>query len=227
MPEITIKIGSKNYSYNASDSEDAGLHLAWEKVMKTLPEGEKKEGSTETVPLSEREGYIDTASGYLEKIIADWAVSNPSDDVETMMKQCISSWDTSPDVANNQAVPLVETVMDESTKKALLLAYAADKRWKKETGGTVIGGIPMSSDRETQSKLTAAFLLAQFDSKTVFSWKVGGDFVEISADMVKAIAVGVGKFVQACYKAESVVIEEINNGTIVSEADIDAFAWPE
>ena len=107
-----------------------------------------------------------------------------------------------------------------------LQGYAAAKRYAVETGGVTVGGVPIPSDRDTQAKLTAAFLLAQVNPQATFQWKAGAGFVTLDAASVGQIAVAIGEFVQAAYATESQVAAAIIAGTITTTAQIDAAAWP-
>lgn len=107
-----------------------------------------------------------------------------------------------------------------------LAGYAAAKRYAVEVGGVSIGGIGMPTDRDTQAKLTAAFLLAQANPTTTFSWKTSAGFVTLTTAQVAQIAVAVGAFVQSAYATEAVVQAAIVAGGITTTAQIDAAAWP-
>ncbi len=107
--------------------------------------------------------------------------------------------------------------------KAQLKAYAADKRWQKEVGGTDVGGVDYLSDRETQSKLTAAVVMAQVNPAATFQWKVAdGSFVELDAGDMLTVASTIGAYVQACFALEGSVVAEIEAGEIITKAEIDA-----
>ena len=105
-------------------------------------------------------------------------------------------------------------------------AYAATKRYAVEVGGVAIAGIAMPTDRDTQAKLTAAFLLSQVNPTTTFSWKTAAGFVTLTAVQITQIAVAVGAFVQSAYATEAVVQAAIVAGGITTTAQIDAAAWP-
>ena len=118
------------------------------------------------------------------------------------------------------------TVAEYIPPQVDLTAYAAAKRYAVETGGVTVGGVAIPSDRDTQAKLTAAFLLAQVNPQATFQWKAGAGFVTLDAASVGQIAVAIGQFVQAAYATEAAVLAAITAGTITTTAQIDAAAWP-
>lgn len=136
-------------------------------------------------------------------------------------KRCLNSWAGLPAPA-----PEVAAEMSPEAKTAALLAYAASKRYAVETGGTTVAGVSMPTDRDTQAKIAAAYLLAQVNPATSFDWKTSAGFVTLSAAQIGAIAVSVGQFVQSAYAAEASVASQISNGTITTTAQIDGASWP-
>ncbi len=109
------------------------------------------------------------------------------------------------------------------TPAAALIAYAAAKRYAKETGGATVDGVAMPTDRTTQAQLTGAYLAAQQNAQLSIQWKLAdGSFVALNATQIGAIAVAVSNFVQGCFATEATVVAGINAGTIVGKEQIDA-----
>lgn len=119
-------------------------------------------------------------------------------------------------------------IFAEQYPGGMLTTYAADRRWRKEVGGVEIDGIEYPTDRETQSKLTAAFLLASMDDPPeAFKWKLpNGSFTPpLNATTIQGIARAIGLFVNNCYLIEESVLSEIEAGTIATREQVDqAFA---
>ncbi|MEZ2224385.1 DUF4376 domain-containing protein [Rhizobium sp. RCC_161_2] len=108
-----------------------------------------------------------------------------------------------------------------------LYAYAATKRYAVETGGIVINGMSVMTDRGSQSLITGAYNYVQANPDVSVKFKTsGGSFVALTAAQMTLIANAVGAHVQACFAAEGEVDQEIIAGTITTTAEIDAFAWP-
>ncbi|TIX88634.1 DUF4376 domain-containing protein [Rhizobium sp. P44RR-XXIV] len=107
-----------------------------------------------------------------------------------------------------------------------LYAYAATKRYAIETGGIVIDGMRVMTDRASQSLITGAYNYVQANSDVLVKFKTAAGFVELTAAQMTAIANMVGAHVQASFAAEGEVNKQIIAGTITTIAEIDAYAWP-
>lgn len=107
-----------------------------------------------------------------------------------------------------------------------LYAYAATKRYAVETGGIVLNGMRVMTDRQSQSLITGAYNYVQANRDVTVKFKTAAGFVELTAAQVMAIANAVGAHVQASFAAEGEINKKIIAGTITTTAEIDAFAWP-
>jgi hypothetical protein len=108
----------------------------------------------------------------------------------------------------------------EGTKHAL-----ASYRYDKEVGGVTVGGIPVATDRETQSKLIAARILAKEDANYSVDWKGTGGFVTLDAATIISVADAVATYVQACFTREKVLAQAISDAADPSAVDITT-GWP-
>jgi hypothetical protein len=113
------------------------------------------------------------------------------------------------------------------TPTEALIAYAAAKRYAKETGGThvTLDGqvVTMPTDRQTQAQFTGAYAFAQVNSALTVQWKLGdGSFVTLTAALVLQVAIAVATFVQAAFATEAAVVAQIKAGSITTTAQIDA-----
>lgn len=106
----------------------------------------------------------------------------------------------------------------------LLKAAAAQKRWNVENGGTVVAGARVPTDDRAKALLTGA--AASMTATATTKVKVGGVFVDMTGTQVKGLRDAVTAHVQACFQAEADVVAAIDAGTITTEAQIAAFAWP-
>ena len=107
-----------------------------------------------------------------------------------------------------------------------LYAYAASKRFAVETGGTVLNGMQIMTDRASQSLITGAYNYVQANPDVLVKFKTAAGFVEVTATQITAIANAVGAHVQASFAAEGEINQQIIAGNITTPAEIDAFAWP-
>ncbi len=107
-----------------------------------------------------------------------------------------------------------------------LYAYAASKRFAVETGGIVLNGMQVMTDRASQSLITGAYNYVQANPDVLVKFKTAAGFVELTVTQMTAIANAVGAHVQASFAAEGAVNAAIVAGTITTKAEVDAFAWP-
>lgn len=107
-----------------------------------------------------------------------------------------------------------------------LYAYAATRRYAVETGGIVMDGMRVMTDRQSQSLITGAYNYVQAKPNVTVKFKTAGGFVELTAGQMTVIANAVGAHVQASFAVESEVNKQIIAGTITTKAEIDAFVWP-
>ncbi|CAL8972927.1 hypothetical protein RHODGE_RHODGE_01042 [Rhodoplanes serenus] len=105
-----------------------------------------------------------------------------------------------------------------------LAAYAADARWRRETGGTTWRGWPIHTDATSQTKYLAelqAISLGVRDDGD--GWKFAdGAFRAVSNADFSALATAARAHVRACFAAEAAVLAGIAAGTITTPAEIDA-----
>lgn len=107
-----------------------------------------------------------------------------------------------------------------------LRAYAADKRWRVETGGINVGGAPIATDDRSKTMIMGARIKADADPDYTVGWKTEAGFVTLSAAQIVAISDAVLAHVDACFSAEAAVLSDIEDGTITAVAGIDTYAWP-
>jgi hypothetical protein len=111
-----------------------------------------------------------------------------------------------------------------SARKAELAAI----RYAKEVGGIVVGGIAVTTDRETQAKLIAARILAKENASYTVNWKTAAGFVSLNATVIVAVADGVGAHIQACFDREATLSAAID--AAANQAALDAIdlttGWP-
>jgi len=116
-------------------------------------------------------------------------------------------------------VPVVEPVD--------LKAYAADKRWRVETGGIVVNGATIQTDRASQAMITGLYTYAAVAKPDSIPYKAEGGFVSLTAAQAVAIGLAVGAHVQACFAAEQAIDADITAGTITAAGQIEADGrWP-
>ena len=112
------------------------------------------------------------------------------------------------------------------------LTELASQRWLRETGGIVVQGMPIKTDRESQGLLTSAYVMATRDPDFTVRWKIeNGLFVEISAALIIMAGDAVTMHVQACFDNEAahtaalVAAYQAQDAEALNAIDIGA-NWP-
>lgn len=108
-----------------------------------------------------------------------------------------------------------------------LAAYAAAKRYAVEVGGVVVGGLPICTDRETQSMLGRVVqLLDKGMLEAPLNIKTPGGFIALTKEQIETIGAAVAQHVQDSFDVEGQVLAGIANDSIVDTAGVDAAPWP-
>jgi len=113
-------------------------------------------------------------------------------------------------------------------RKAILLDRAAEHRYERETGGVMVGGMLIPTDRQTVGILTAAYIRASEDPNFVIpNWKIQtGVFVSLDADTIKAISTAVTAHVQSCFDRERELTDAILGARTHADLDaVDVTGW--
>ena len=110
----------------------------------------------------------------------------------------------------------------ESIKEAKLAEIAA-ARYAQETGGLVVNGATIRTDRESQALITGAALKASTDESYSCRWKTVEGFVELTAAQIIAIADAVRDHVQASFDREAELVALVDAAETVEE--LEAIVW--
>jgi len=119
------------------------------------------------------------------------------------------------------SAPVVEPVPEPAPD---WMALIAARRWAAETGGIVLGGMPVDTDDRSKLLINGAALRASRDSSYVLHWKTVGGFIDLSADQVLIMADVVSDHVQACFTRESELQAAVVDGSI--SAEVIEQGWP-
>ena len=96
-------------------------------------------------------------------------------------------------------------------------ALIATRRWKAETGGTVINGLPIDTDDRSKLLINGAAMQADRNADYVLRWKTSQGFVDLSAAQVLAVADAVSENVQLCFDREDALLGAVADGSIAIE----------
>lgn len=105
-----------------------------------------------------------------------------------------------------------------------LTRYAADKRWRIETGGIAVSGLSVPTDDRAKTLINGgASALADGDT---IPFKTAAGWVTLTGVQLRAIRAAIAQHVQACFSTEAAVVAAIAAGTVTTIAAVDAASWP-
>jgi hypothetical protein len=140
----------------------------------------------------------------------------------------------------NPALGAVEVVRTRSWPpigqlKAAKKEALAQRRFEVETGGLMLGGVLVRTDRESQALITGKQLyLDKVPTATEVRWKAESGWVTIPREPFEQIAVAVAEHVQICFDREGELAaaidaiaedDEAAARTALDAIDVHAF-WP-
>lgn len=125
---------------------------------------------------------------------------------------------------------IVPVIVDQETNALQpvdLISYAADLRWRLESGGTGMifdnVAIPLATDRDSQLKILAARYQADRDPAYKINWKcTDGVWRVLNANAIGAASDIILLHVKKYFDIEQRVVQKINSGEITSAPQIDA-----
>ncbi|WP_324009742.1 DUF4376 domain-containing protein [Aeromonas dhakensis] len=131
--------------------------------------------------------------------------------------------------ANENGYPVAIDPTKLVRTKTSLLAEVAAKRWQVETGGIIIAGHPIATDRESQAQLTSAYTSLKGGMIADTPWKAAdGSFTLVTLTDLEPIAQAVGAHVRACFAAEQEHNESIK--ALQTQDELDTYnintGWP-
>jgi hypothetical protein len=117
----------------------------------------------------------------------------------------------------------------EPPSKIDLIALAADKRWRAETGGCRWNGKPVATDRDSQSKLMAEYVAIQAGLRSDPSlWKFAdGSFASLSNANAAAMILAARAHVATCFAVEAALLADIDVGAVTTYRQVHEAGWPQ
>jgi hypothetical protein len=104
-----------------------------------------------------------------------------------------------------------------------LVAFAAGDRYLRETSGITYNGMKIATDKDSQTRLVAAHLVALSDPKFTTQWKtMDGKFVTLDAAKVIELSTVVARFVSDCFNAEAAINASIFSGALTHREQVNA-----
>ena len=103
-------------------------------------------------------------------------------------------------------------------------ARIAERRYRAETAGIIVSGMPLDTGRDSQALVTGAALAAVIDPAYHCQWKTIEGFVDLDAQTIIALASAMRAHVQACFDREAELLDALESGTY-TDALLDQ-GWP-
>lgn len=110
---------------------------------------------------------------------------------------------------------------------AELLAAASDKRWRVETGGIEVAGVPIDTSDRSKMLIMGARLAAESDPAFTTTFAAIDGTHTLSAAEIIAISDAVLAHVAACFAQYGVVESAVRAGLITTVEQVLAADWPE
>jgi len=175
--------------------------------------------------------YSKSTSGFYDTEIHGNAI--PSDAVEITGKQHAALMQAQSEgkqiVADEKGYPIAINSPQPVRTKESLIAEVAAKRWKIETGGIVVAGHSIATDRESQAQLNNAYTSLKSGLIADTPWKsADGSFTLVTLTELEPFAQAVATHVRACFFAEQAHDEAIS--ALGVQAELDSYdvnaGWP-
>lgn len=114
---------------------------------------------------------------------------------------------------------LAEALAPYTDAFASLADYVSSLRFAAEVAGIEVGGMRISTDRESQGLINGAYNLVGAKPDMTIRFNVGGKSTRLDSAGVQIVAIAVGEHVQACRAREGDVLDAIDAGTVRTRAE--------
>ena len=110
--------------------------------------------------------------------------------------------------------------------KAALISYAASKRETVSQGGITVTGCEIDTSTAGQSNLNSLAITAQGNPTQSFTWVQSSGNQTLTSTQIISLQSAMTSFITSAWVAYSAVVSSIKGGSITTNAQIDAYAWP-
>lgn len=104
--------------------------------------------------------------------------------------------------------------------KEHLLMHLASERWRLEVSGIEVNGYQIDTSRESQSKISAAYVLSQVEPDEDIKFKTKTGYVTLTSSEFSDIALTVARYVRDLYNLEEYLASRIKDGEITTLQEI-------
>ena len=119
---------------------------------------------------------------------------------------------TCPEFLKSQISKFRETSKAYLVKK--LKAILSLHKTEKEQGGCVFQNSLIKTDSDSQAKITGTLIMMQSGAIPTVDFKAANGWLTLNAEQFKQLALAVATHAQVCFKAESIVIGELESKTL-------------
>jgi Domain of unknown function (DUF4376) len=127
------------------------------------------------------------------------------------------------DLQGNQTDAALQDTVGPHGRFVNLTYYAADARWRRQTGGITVAGVAYRTDRVSSNERNNAYNYGQANPGATFKWKLpDGTFVTLDQTALTHVTMSESAFVQNCFTCENDTVASITGGTITDKAGVDA-----
>jgi hypothetical protein len=121
--------------------------------------------------------------------------------------------DHTPSVQAEQPATL-ESVRAEKLQEIMAWRYA------REISGVAFEGVTITTDRDSQHKITGALMGMKDNFSATLDWKASdGQWITLTVEMLTALSKSVFDHVQACYQMEKTYSQLVFAATTIEEVD--------
>jgi hypothetical protein len=117
----------------------------------------------------------------------------------------------------------IREVIDYELTNENLRSHSAALRFQFEEQGILFNGIPVATDRSSQSLILGAYVSCTRDPTFTVNWKTTDGFVTLNKDMITAVADAVAQYVEKCFSIEAELFDRIEAGSINQFSQVRTF----
>jgi uncharacterized protein DUF4376 len=137
-------------------------------------------------------------------------VFDPFPDIDTRYQYCSGytyAYNANTDTVTATAVTAYLSLDDI---KNVVFTDLASLRWDIQNGGTIMNGIPVPTDSDTQRNILGARLEVVIDPTYSVNWKTPIGFMTLDANTIGAMSEAIRTHIQLCFDNEAAHITSIN-----------------
>ena len=112
-----------------------------------------------------------------------------------------------------------------SYTEEFLLSHLAETRWRLEISGIEVNGHQIDTSRESQNKISAAYILSQVEPDEDIKFKTKTGYVTLTSSEFSEIALTVARYVRDLHNLEEHLVSRIKDGEITTLQEITDYMY--